>query len=315
MNKLFLAVGATALAMTPALAENGKGNGGGKGGNDKGDRGAMQAKGDGRGGGHDRAMKNEGHRGQAKADRQVFKAERNVDKQFKQEAREGRRADRNVVRDRGVDDSRDRRIAYNGAGDGCPPGLAKKNNGCLPPGQAKKLVGFTLPAAFAGAMLSGPYANWYRDDDRYLYRMSGDDIYRVNRGTNLIDALIPFGGNDFNYYPVGMNYPADYNSYNVPYQYRSFYPDGGDYNYRFGDNAIYSVDPSSQAIQGIVALLAGDLGVGQRLPSNYGVYNVPMSYRDRYYDSAENMYRYNDGYIYRVDPKTQLITSVINALI
>ena len=30
---------------------------------------------------------------------------------------------------------------------GCPPGLAKKNNGCLPPGQAKKLaVGQPLPA-------------------------------------------------------------------------------------------------------------------------------------------------------------------------
>lgn len=30
---------------------------------------------------------------------------------------------------------------------GCPPGLAKKNNGCLPPGQAKKyMVGQPLPA-------------------------------------------------------------------------------------------------------------------------------------------------------------------------
>lgn len=29
---------------------------------------------------------------------------------------------------------------------GCPPGLAKKNNGCMPPGQAKKLaVGQSLP--------------------------------------------------------------------------------------------------------------------------------------------------------------------------
>ncbi|HEX2546895.1 MAG TPA: RcnB family protein [Ramlibacter sp.] len=29
---------------------------------------------------------------------------------------------------------------------GCPPGLAKKNNGCMPPGQAKKLaVGQPLP--------------------------------------------------------------------------------------------------------------------------------------------------------------------------
>jgi Ni/Co efflux regulator RcnB len=34
-----------------------------------------------------------------------------------------------------------------GAGKGCPPGLAKKNNGCLPPGQAKKwMVGQPLPA-------------------------------------------------------------------------------------------------------------------------------------------------------------------------
>jgi len=27
---------------------------------------------------------------------------------------------------------------HRGAGGDCPPGLAKKNNGCLPPGQAKK---------------------------------------------------------------------------------------------------------------------------------------------------------------------------------
>ena len=32
-------------------------------------------------------------------------------------------------------------------GQGCPPGLAKKNNGCMPPGQAKKWhVGQPLPA-------------------------------------------------------------------------------------------------------------------------------------------------------------------------
>ena len=32
-------------------------------------------------------------------------------------------------------------------------------------------------------------------------------------------------------------------------------------------------------------------------------------------DKSEDMYRYNDGYIYRVDPKTQLITAVINAIV
>ena len=38
------------------------------------------------------------------------------------------------------------------------------------------------------------------------------------------------------------------------------------------------------------------------------------NYRSTYYD-RRRWYRYNDGYIYRVDPKTQLITSVINALV
>ncbi len=37
-----------------------------------------------------------------------------------------------------------------GAG-GCPPGLAKKNNGCMPPGQAKKLynIGQRFPTVAA----------------------------------------------------------------------------------------------------------------------------------------------------------------------
>ena len=325
MYKTLLAAGAAALAMTPALAGNGNGggNGGGHGGGGDGGGGEMRAMDGGKGGGNGgkhgggdmRAMRSEGHGGGFKAERHGFKAERHADKQFKHQARDYRQAERNVVRNRGFDEVRDRRVAYNGLSDGCPPGLAKKNNGCLPPGQAKKLVGALLPGAYAHSVLSGPYANWYRDDDRYFYRQSGDNIYRVNRGTSLIDALIPYRSSDYGYYPVGQYYPADYNYYNVPTQYQGYYPDGGNYNYRYGDNAIYSVNPQNSAIQSIVALLAGDLGVGQRLPSNYGVYNLPMSYRDRYYDTPDNMYRYNDGYIYRVDPKTQLITSVINALI
>ena len=34
-----------------------------------------------------------------------------------------------------------------------------------------------------------------------------------------------------------------------------------------------------------------------------------------YYDTPDAWYRYNDGYIYRVDPTTQLITAVINAIV
>jgi hypothetical protein len=203
-----------------------------------------------------------------------------------------------------------------GFDDGCPPGLAKKGNGCMPPGLAKKVVGTRLPATLVSSMLAGPYRSWYRDNDDYYYRWDDDYIYRVDRGDGLISALFPYTNRDYYYYPVGMQYPDYYNYYNVPYQYQSFYPDGGDYWYRYGDGAIYQVNPSSGLITGIAALLTGDpFAVGQPLPIGYSTYNVPFAYRDRYYDTPDAWYRYNDGYIYRVDPTTQLITAVINALV
>ena len=51
--------------------------------------------------------------------------------------------------------------------DGCPPGLDKKDNGCMPPGLHKKLVGTPLTAALGLRALGGPYRNWYRDNDHY----------------------------------------------------------------------------------------------------------------------------------------------------
>lgn len=46
-------------------------------------------------------------------------------------------------------------ITHGGAG-GCPPGLAKKNNGCLPPGQAKQWRrGETLPPGIVYSDLPG----------------------------------------------------------------------------------------------------------------------------------------------------------------
>jgi len=254
----------------------------------------------------------------AKAERRGNDRMFNDRKDDKREARAVRNLDRSDVRVR----DGDRRLADNdfgrrfgGFNDNCPPGLAKKNNGCLPPGQAKKMLGAALPFALGSQLLDGPFRQWYRDNDQYYFRNDGDYIYRVNRQGGLVDALFPFQDRDFSYYDVGSAYPADYNFYNVPQQYQSFYPDGNDYNYRYGDGAIYQVNRSDSTINSIVALLAGDLGVGQQLPSDYGVYNVPVAYRDRYFDTADAQYRYNDGYIYRADPKTQLITAVIDALV
>ncbi|WP_221766402.1 hypothetical protein [Sphingomonas ginkgonis] len=197
--------------------------------------------------------------------------------------------------------------------DGCPPGLARKNNGCLPPGQARKLLGTALPVAWGASYLPDWSRSWYPDDQRYYYRYDDGYAYRVNRGSNLIDEILPLD-TGYGYYPLGEPYPLDWQSYNVPVQYANYYPDGTDEFYRYGDNAIYSLNPQNGVIDGIVQLLAGDLGVGSQLPDGYDVYNVPMAYRDRYYDTPDRWYRYNDGYIYQVDPSSRLIQQVISAI-
>ena len=47
-----------------------------------------------------------------------------------------------------------------------------------------------------------------------------------------------------------------------------------------------------------------------------GAYSLlPLGMRSTYYDTPDAWYRYNDGYVYRVDPTTQLITAVISALV
>jgi len=82
-----------------------------------------------------------------------------------------------------------------GAG-GCPPGLAKKHNGCMPPGQAKKLynVGQRWPGDYGNLWSYNqiPYDYRQRYDlnpyDRYYY---GDGyIYRVDPKTMLIQQVL-----------------------------------------------------------------------------------------------------------------------------
>lgn len=51
------------------------------------------------------------------------------------------------------------------------------------------------------------------------------------------------------------------------------------------------------------------------MPLGYDIYNVPPAYRDRYVDGPDAMYRYSDGYVYEVDPTTQLVRAVIELLV
>lgn len=184
----------------------------------------------------------------------------------------------------------------------CPPGLAKKNNGCLPPGQAKKL---SAPRS---------WGDWY--PVRYLgndhdWRYGNGYMYRVG-STGLVSGVVPLlGGALFG----GQVWPGQYTDYAVPTYYDRFYGFDDRNTYRYAQNAIFEVDPQSQLIQGIAALLTGDQwSVGQPMPAGYDFYNVPPTWRDRYADTPESLYRYSDGYVYEVDPTTQLVRTVIELI-
>jgi hypothetical protein len=112
-------------------------------------------------------------------------------------------------------------------------------------------------------------------------------------------------------FSTGRLLPYGYDSYNVPYAYRSLYYDTPDYFYRYGNGGIYQVDSDTLMIQAVVALLTGQtLGIGQRLPMGYDVYNVPYQYRSSYFDSDDMWYRYDDGFIYGVDPYSRMIETM-----
>ena len=391
MTKLFLAAGVAALALAAPAAAGPGDRGGGKGGGNKaqaakvergGGKGAA-ARVERRGGGQRFAQveRGKGH----KADRQIargakFDRASRIDRREQRIAnRIDRRDDRLANRIEGRDVVRVRRFDDDGHWivpgrglplvGGCPPGLMDK--GCMPPGQAKNLLGRVIPASYRDSLLPLRLRDLYRDDDDFYYRYGDGYLYRVDRRDNLVSALLPlFGGGLMtgqlfpsaysNYYVppayqafypdtsdyyyrynngyvyqvdrdtsliaalipllagglgMGQMLPASYSMYNVPYQYRSFYPDTSDYYYRYAPGAIYQVDPRTSLITGVPTLLASDLSLGAPLPLGYDAYNVPLAYRANYYDTPNAWYRYNDGYIYRVDPTTRLITAVIDALV
>ena len=74
----------------------------------------------------------------------------------------------------------------------CPPGLAKKNNGCMPPGQVKNwVVGqpvprgvllYTVPQPVIRQLPPAPYG--------YRYVLIGGDVVLVQQQNNLIVDII-----------------------------------------------------------------------------------------------------------------------------
>lgn len=72
----------------------------------------------------------------------------------------------------------------------CPPGLAKKNNGCQPPGQARQwAVGQRLPAGL-GYPLPPDLLRRLSPPAGYTYMRVGTDILMIATGTGLVAAGI-----------------------------------------------------------------------------------------------------------------------------
>jgi hypothetical protein len=80
---------------------------------------------------------------------------------------------------------------------GCPPGLARKGNGCMPPGQAKKYGwsrGYYVPSGYRSwtryESLPRQYRTRYSYDPRYNYSYRDGNVYAVDRSSGLIEMIM-----------------------------------------------------------------------------------------------------------------------------
>jgi len=82
-----------------------------------------------------------------------------------------------------------------GYAEGCPHGLAKKHNGCIPPGQARKLARGERWQSGYGSLYSYnriPYdvRRQYGLNTRYRYYYDNGNLYAVDPRTMLVQQVI-----------------------------------------------------------------------------------------------------------------------------
>ena len=124
-----------------------------------------------------------GKHGQKHADKQAEKAEKHAAKREREEVKQGA-----YFNDQHRTYVREYYTQHYGHGRNCPPGLAKKNNGCMPPGQARNwAVGqpvprgvtvYSVPQPVITHLPPAPYG--------YRYARIGNDIVLVQQRNNLI---------------------------------------------------------------------------------------------------------------------------------
>ena len=172
---------AAVLAAGPAFPGQGEGHG-----NKHGDKAQKHAA--------KHAEKAEKHAG--KAEKHAGKAEKHAGKQEEKADKQARKREREDVKVGAYfnDQHREAARSYYQAhySNRCPPGLAKKHNGCMPPGQAKKwavgqpiprgVVVYSVPQPVIVHLPPAPYG--------YRYARLGNDIVLVQVHSNLIVDII-----------------------------------------------------------------------------------------------------------------------------
>ena len=129
----------------------------------------------------------------------------------------------------------------------------------LPVPQVEQFVGVPVAQVANFAALSPLPATiqyLYPDTSDYYYRYGDGYLYQVDRGTSLIDALIPLIAGGF---LPGQYLPNSYMNSYVPgyYGFNSFYPDYGNVCNRYYQGVVYgdwSFAAAAGLVKGVVSL-------------------------------------------------------------
>lgn len=173
-------------------------------------------------------------------------------------------------------------------------------------------TGFGAYGGYPGYSMPYGYDHLYYGQPGYNYHYANGGIYQVDPATRLITALVALltGAN----LGVGQMLPMGYDVYNVPYAYRGTYFDTADSWYRYNDGYIYQVDPYSRMIEAAIPVAYGGYVVGQPVPAAYPGYAVPAHYSGLYVAQPGYDYRYFDGGIYQIDPRSRIVDAQVALL-
>ena len=120
-------------------------------------------------------------------DKREYKEEKRAEKRERKEIKQG-----TYFNDQQRTYVREYYTTNYGSGKRCPPGLAKKNNGCMPPGQARNwVVGQPVPRDVVVYTVAQPVIRMLPPAPYgYRYARIGGDIVLVQQQNNIIVDII-----------------------------------------------------------------------------------------------------------------------------